>query len=201
MLLVVAVVSQNLAPAVAQRLVAWASTDAHNLQHHPIAALITSAFWLPSSQAWVWAIAVAAALTTLERRVGTIWTLAAFAGGHVGATLITELPVVWAVDAKLLPDADSHWLDVGVSYGLFTVVGALLMMLSLPLRAAAMLAVASCILWMYLQSDPSELDNVITVTGHLTSVLIGVLVSGAWLRRLHLVTHSPWLVNSAESPR
>jgi hypothetical protein len=165
----------------------WTSTDAQNLEHHPILALITSAFWLPAGQPWLWAVVLAVVLAMVERRTGTLITIAIFASGHVLATLVTELPVIWAVSVQLLPQIDAQWLDIGVSYGFFTVVGALLTMVPRAARWWLTALVIAAILEMYLRSDPTTLGSEVTVAGHLASLVIGMFAWWPWLRRAGLI--------------
>ena len=169
--------------SVAAHLLAIASTDAHNLQRHPLLSLVTSmlsvggAHWLP------YAVIFAVAIAPLERRIGPGWTAVVFASGHVLATLATELPVLGAITLHLLPDSTGRWLDIGVSYGFFCTAGALTNGLSGRGRAWAVGGLYAAITALYLATGPTSLSAVVTFAGHLVAVHIGMLCWRPWLRR------------------
>ncbi|HEX4703988.1 MAG TPA: rhomboid-like protein [Pseudonocardiaceae bacterium] len=174
-------------PAAVHRLLAVSSTDAVNLQRHPIQVLFLSALWLQDAHWFVYAIIFTAVIAPLERRVGTKFTVLIFASGHVLATLATELPVLWAVRTHLLPIVDAHLIDVGVSYGFFAVAGALSMLLPTPARWWVLGLLNACIIGIYLGMDPGSTDAMVTVAGHVLSLYIGMLGWLPWLRRRGLV--------------
>jgi hypothetical protein len=183
-------------PAAVHRLLAISSTDAANLQQHPVQALFLSALWLQDAQWLAYAAIFTLVLAPLERRIGTKWTVLVFASGHVLASLATELPVLWAVRAHVLPTVDDHLLDVGVSYGFFATAGALVLMLPRPARWWVLGLLNACVLAIYLTSDPTSTDSVVTVAGHTLSLYIGMVGWLPWLRRRQLVgsLHLPgWL--------
>jgi len=179
-------------PTVAHRLLALSSTDAVNLQHHPIRALLLSALWLPDAHWLIYAVIFTAVIAPLERRVGTGWTVLIFASGHVLASLATELPVLWAVRTHLLPIVDARLIDVGVSYGFFAVAGALSMLLPTPATWWVLGALNAGILAIYLGMDPTSADAIVTVAGHVLSLYIGMLGWLPWLRRQGLVGSLHW---------
>ena len=100
----------------------WLSTNVHNLSLRPIESLVGSALVIDGHALVLWAVALAALLLPVERRYGTLRTVAVFAAGHVLATLLTEIPVAVAIRLGYLPHTDARWLDVGVSYGLAAVL-------------------------------------------------------------------------------
>jgi hypothetical protein len=174
-------------PAAVHRLLALSSTDAVNLQRHPIQVLVLSAVWLQGAHWTIYALIFTAVIAPLERRIGTKPTVLIFASGHVLASLATELPVLWAVRTHLLPMMDAHLLDVGVSYGFFAVAGALSMLLPTPFRWWVLGLLNACILIVYVGMDPTSTDAVVTVAGHVLSLYIGMLGWLPWLRRRDLV--------------
>ena len=103
------------------------------------------------------------------------------------ASLATELPVLWAVSAHLLPMVDAHLLDVGVSYGFFATAGALVLMLPTPARWWVLSLLNACVLAIYVTSGPASTDAVVTVAGHTLSLYIGMVGWLPWLRNRHLV--------------
>jgi lipid-A-disaccharide synthase-like uncharacterized protein len=183
-------------PDAVHRLLTMSSTDATNLQNHPLQALFLSALWLQDAHWLAYAAIFTIVLAPLERRIGTQWTVLVFASGHVLASLATELPVLWAVHAHVLPTMDAHLLDVGVSYGFFATAGALVLMLPTPARWWVLSLLNACVLAIYVTSDPASTDAVVTVAGHTLSLYIGMVGWLPWLRNRHLVgsVHLPaWL--------
>jgi len=97
------------------------STNLHELFTSPMRVLVLSAFWAPNYEFLIWAILFALVLAPAERWLGTRRWAAAFAAGHILATL----GVAWALwlairhgyAAKHLENA----IDVGVSYGFASV--------------------------------------------------------------------------------
>ncbi|HEV7209148.1 MAG TPA: rhomboid-like protein [Mycobacteriales bacterium] len=104
-----------------QALLAGSSTDVLHLGAVPARVLVASALWLPDLD-WFQTLALfALVLAPVEARLGTRRMLVIFLTGHVLATLLTELPVAAAVAVGHLPVSSRARLDVGVSYGLWTV--------------------------------------------------------------------------------
>lgn len=183
-------------PELAQRLLTLSSTDAVNLARHPVRVLFLSALWLEDEQWFAYVAIFALVLAPLERRIGTKWTVLVFASGHVLATLATELPVMWAVRTHVLPMIDAHLVDVGVSYGFFATAGALVLMLPTPARWWVLGLLNACVLGIYLGTDPTSADSIVTVFGHALSLYIGMIGWLPWLRRRGLIgsLHVPaWL--------
>jgi hypothetical protein len=174
-------------PAAAHRLLNMSSTNAMNLQTHPLQVLFLSALWLAGQHWLIYAAIFTVVMAPLERRIGSWWTVLVFASGHVLATLATELPVLWAIKAHLLPHNDAHLLDVGVSYGLAATAGALLLLLAGPARWWATAALATAILAAYIYMGLGDTDSIVTTAGHLTSGAIGMLGWYPWLRKRGLV--------------
>lgn len=174
-------------PEAVHRLLAMSSTDAVNLQRHPIQVLFLSALWLQDAHWLAYAAIFTLVLAPLERRIGTRTTILVFASGHVLATLATELPVLWAVRTHVLPVMDAHLLDVGVSYGFFATAGALVLMLPTPARWWVVGLLNASIVAIYLSMDPTTTDATVTAVGHLLSLYIGMVGWLPWLRRRHLV--------------
>jgi hypothetical protein len=167
-------------------LLALSSTNTHNLRHRPLQSLVSSALWIDYSSWIVYVLIFALAIAPLERRIGPGRTFGVFASGHLLATLATEVPVMWAIGTGRLPENDAHWLDIGVSYGVFATAGAIAVLLTPWLRAGAVLASDLLIVVIYLTDDPDSLLSVITLAGHLIALHIGLLGWLAWLRRRRL---------------
>lgn len=101
------------------------STNLHNLSRGHLSTLIGSAFVSDGDNIAVWLPGLVCLLTLGE----LIWRgrglLLTFAVGHVGATLLVAIWLVFAVQAGWLPVSIAHATDVGVSYGAVCVLGAL----------------------------------------------------------------------------
>ncbi|MFT7869702.1 MULTISPECIES: rhomboid-like protein [Amycolatopsis] len=169
-------------PALTDRLLLLSSTDAHNLWRRPLTSLLTSAIWLPGESWLPYAVIFAIAVAPLERRFGARHTALVFFSGHIVATLVTELPVMALISARVLPSSAGHWLDIGVSYGFFTTAGALVFLLPRRVRLAALAAMEAFIAVIWLSDDPVSLDSIVTLLGHAFAAHFGLLVCGPWLR-------------------
>jgi hypothetical protein len=174
-------------PTMAHRLLAASSTDAVNLAHRPVAVLVLSALWLVDGHWLAYAAIFSVVLAPLERRIGARWTALVFASGHVLATLVTEVPVLWATRAHLLPHDDAHLLDVGVSYGFYASAGALLLLLRGPARWWLLGLLNVSILLIYLDMGLTDADSVVTALGHGTALYIGMIGWQPMLRRRGLI--------------
>jgi hypothetical protein len=175
-------------PLLASELLQVSSTDAQNLWHRPLTALLGSAVWLSGEEWAPYAVIFALAIAPLERRLGGWRTAGVFFSGHVLATLVTEVPIMVAISAGLLPRADGRWLDIGVSYGFFTTAGALVFLLPPRWRLSAMLLVEAFIATIYLADDPTSMESIVTVAGHAVAAHFGYFWWGPWLRRRQGIT-------------
>ncbi len=145
----------------------WASTNIVNLRHHPITSLVASAFVSDGSLP-VNITVVAVAFAVLERRIGARTMLAVVSTGHVVASLVTEAAVRFAILSGGDSRASARQLDVGVSYLMYTGVGAALLYIPLRWRRYAVAAVTAYLLVAFARSPD------MTAWGHLLSLSIGV---------------------------
>ncbi|MGW3010227.1 rhomboid-like protein [Streptomyces sp. NPDC001219] len=164
-------------PGLVSELLRGSSTDVAHLAQAPLLVLVASALWIAGGMTSAYALAFLFVLTALERRIGAMKTVAVFFGGHVLATLATELPVAFSVAAGGLPESSLHRLDYGISFGVMTCTGALAGLLPvwsrLPLLAGVgYLAVTDLLAY----ADP------LTDWGHLLSLALGT-ASWPLLRR------------------
>jgi hypothetical protein len=101
------------------------STNLHNLARGRLSTLIGSAFVDDGGQVYLWLPGLVCLLALGE----LIWRgrglVIAFAVGHIGATLIVAVGLVFALKAGWLPSSITRASDVGVSYGAVCVLGAL----------------------------------------------------------------------------
>jgi hypothetical protein len=170
-------------PVVTAKLLQLSSTDAHNLWRRPLTSLLASALWLADGGWLAYAIIFTIAIAPLERRFGPGRTALVFFSGHVLATLVTEVPVMVLISGGLLPTTAGRWLDIGVSYGFFTTLGALVFLLRGRARIVALVAMELFITTVWLSDSPETLDSVVTVIGHLCAAHFGFFYWGARLNR------------------
>ncbi|HEX5494254.1 MAG TPA: rhomboid-like protein [Mycobacteriales bacterium] len=152
----------------AHLLLTWSSTDVAHLRRDPLRVMVFSALWLPNLDWVLYAALFSAVLAPVERRLGWRWTAAVFGSGHVVATLVTELPIAWAVGRGYLPHRAGHRLDVGVSYGFHAVLGVLVGLLPervRPLTASA--ATAAVVVPLLTSAD------LVSGVGHVVALAIG----------------------------
>lgn len=161
-------VLRHVSAAHAQQLLVASSTDVRHLMHTPVRVLFTSALWLPDKHWLPYAAVFGLFMAPLERRVGVRWLTLIFLSGHVLATLLTELPIAAGIATGWFPDAAADRLDVGVSYGMYAVIGACAGLFAPRMRLLITLGtVGGLVIALAAATD-------MTSVGHLLSVLIGV---------------------------
>lgn len=144
------------------------STNVDNLLHVPIRVFVGSAFVTDPGPGLAAVLALGAALWVLERRIGSLRTVAVFASGHVLATLLTEGGVWVGLHFGSLPADDRTQIDVGISYGLWASIAAATALV--PRRYRPLLVpLAGFGTLLPLVSDVS-----MTSIGHVVSVLVGL---------------------------
>jgi len=74
-------------------------------------------FWLG------WVVLFTAVVAPVEHRIGSGRTIAVFAVGHVGATLLTAVGLWLALQGDLVESSVVHAVDVGASYGFVALAG------------------------------------------------------------------------------
>lgn len=140
-LLVTTLVLRASSPSTVQAILQASKTNAWHLAHQPLQVLVASALWLPNQRWWYYAAIFGGFMAPLERRVGAGRVLLVFLSGHVLATLLTEVPLGAAAWFGWLPASTVHRLDVGVSYGMFAVIGAWAGLLPRRVRARVLAVV------------------------------------------------------------
>ncbi|HEX4727905.1 MAG TPA: rhomboid-like protein [Jatrophihabitans sp.] len=172
LLLLLDTLTLRLRPGDADAVAAWASTNLHNLAHHPLAAMLTSTFvmtggLLPDL------LLVAVGFAILERAVGARPTALIALAGQVIATLLTEYGTELGAHWQLLAEPSSQRIDVGASYAMYAVLAASVLTLARPAKLAGLLVVGAGVL------VPFLLDPDLTSTGHVLSVSIGIAIMAA----------------------
>jgi hypothetical protein len=135
-LLAVAIARPALGPHVQNAVVAEMSTNLHNLSRGHLDTLIGSAFIPDGGQIYVWLPGMVCVLALGE----LVWRgrrlVLAFALGHIGATLLVAVWLTVAISMGWLPITIAHASDVGISYGVAGVLGALTAVLPRRWRTA-----------------------------------------------------------------
>jgi hypothetical protein len=160
---------RGLAPEVATGLVRFQSTNLDNLSDRPIQVLVLSAFWTTGSGAIGLLVRFALVLAPVERRLGTRRWLLVFATAHVLATLLTVAGISFGIRHGMSDPGLAEAVDVGVSYGMYGVAGALTWLLpSSRMRLAWVGALLLSVLAVSFE------EAAFTDVGHLLSLAIGL---------------------------
>ena len=167
--LAVTAIDAVLPPRDRQALAAWASTSVANLEHHPVASLVLSAF-IAGGSAALWPVLIALALFGANRALGSVRAAVILAAAHVIGTLVSEGIVAYRVDAGLLPVSFRHLLDVGPSYVVVAAAVVALVSGSWPARGAAALDLAALVIGGRIFAGLSSLD--VAAAGHVTAMAV-----------------------------
>lgn len=145
------------------------SSNLHQLSHHPVRALLGSAFWIEDPAGiLLYAVLFEVLHAPVERWLGTAKWLFTVATAHIAATLISQQVVLAAIHLHDVPRSMAHVVDIGVSYGLAASAGILTYRLARPWR------------WFYLAGVlafflvPLATDRTYTDLGHAISLAIGL---------------------------
>ncbi|MFD3531026.1 rhomboid-like protein [Streptomyces sp. NPDC058664] len=145
------------------------SSNLHELSHHPLRALLGSAFWIENpADLLLYAALFELIHAPVERWLGTPGWLLTVATAHVVATLVSQQVVLVAIRHHDVPRSMAHVVDIGVSYGLAASVGILTYRLARPWR------------WFYLAGAvafflaPLAADRTYTALGHAISLATGL---------------------------
>lgn len=173
---------RGVSPRLADTLIRAQSTNLDNLTDRPLQVLIASAFWTSGAVLpWQLVLRFTFILAPVERRLGTLRTVLVFGAGHVGATLLVAAGLQYGVSHRLLDHGLVHASDVGVSYGLVAVAGALTWLI-VPARWRIVWVAA-----VYVAITVAVLGGVtFTDVGHQLSLLIGLATAPLirrWQRR------------------
>jgi hypothetical protein len=172
---------RGVSPHLADVLIRSESTNLHNLARRPLQVLVASAFWTSGSFfPWQLLWRFTLILAPVERRLGTRRTFVVFAAGHVLATLLVAVGLNYGVRHGLLDVALVRTSDVGVSYGLVAVAGALVWLIPSSRWRVAWAGVV------LLAISLGDIDGLtFTDVGHLLSLFVG-LATGPLVRRWQL---------------
>ena len=174
--IVVAVWLECLTPAHREAGVLAASTNLDNLSHGHLLTLITSAFFRDSELTLLSVIGLGAVLGVAELRWGHRRMATVFAGGHIGATLLVAAGLALGAHHGWVPDSWRAATDVGVSYGVVAIAGALTGEWPSELRPLWAFG------WLAVLGTELAVGRTFTQAGHLCALLLGFAAAG-WLRR------------------
>ncbi|MEV5939750.1 rhomboid-like protein [Streptomyces sp. NPDC051994] len=154
-----------------QDLLRSCSTNVDNLAAGRYSTLATSALLVESPMELPYALLLLAVLGYAEYAHGAWWAAGVFLFGHAGATLL----VYGALRAGRPSAATRSALDVGTSYGFYTVLGALTSALPRgPVRGCARLGLLALAARPLLRAGRTFTD-----AGHFTALGLGLGVSAA----------------------
>ena len=156
------------------------STNLHNLRRDPITVLITSAFFVESLRDYLEFAAISLIiLAPLENAIGFVRWLAGLIAGHVGATLLVAI----GLSASILSTSErpGRVVDVGVSYGLASLVVVFIYLLHGWQRVALAAVIAAMVV------PPVVASAEFSDWGHLLACGLGLAIG-------------PFLVRGARRP-
>ena len=130
----VAAVMELLGSDRADRIARAASTNLVQLRRAPVRVLPASAFVLEDRSHVLALPGLALTLGTLERWQGSRAAAGTFAAGHVGATLLVAAGLAGGITRGVVDPVHRDAVDVGISYGAWSVWGALTPALPARLR-------------------------------------------------------------------
>ncbi len=170
--------------------IAWASTNVHNLAHNPVGCMMASAFFATSALT-AWPLLIAAGMTGANGVLGN-WRIAVTCiAGHVIGTLVSEGILWYQITHGTMPAADRFITDVGPSYIVVTAIAVGLLWGSWPGRLAAAAAFGVLVFVGQIFSGLSHLE--VSAVGHLTALVTGGLLGSflAWQRRAQGGSRAP----------
>ncbi|MFD5751259.1 rhomboid-like protein [Streptomyces sp. NPDC127033] len=144
------------------------STNIHELSTDPLRVLIASAFWIDGGTWLPYAVLYTVFHAPAERWLGTLRWLTVVVLAHVGASLISEGVLGWAVRHGNAAPSAVNTLDVGVSYALAGVIGVLTYRIPRPWHLPYLAAV------LIFFGTPLFVGRSFTDLGHFAAVLIGL---------------------------
>jgi hypothetical protein len=178
LLLLLAALMLHMYPDDVSAVVAWTSTNVHNLAEHPVAAMVSSTFVVPGNLMPTLAV-VAVSFAVLERAIGPWRTALIALTGQVVTTLLTEYGTELGAHWHLLAESSEERPDVGVSYVMYAVLVAATMSLHGPARVVGLLIVGLSVIYPFIASPG------MTPTGHVLAVAVGAAMMTSTGRSAH----------------
>jgi hypothetical protein len=155
----------------------WASTSVINLEHHPIGALVLSAF-VTGSRPLVWPLLASMGLFSANRLLGSARAALLCVSAHVLGTLVSEDIVAYRVVAGALPGSALSQLDVGPSYVVVAAITFAALAGGWRWRVVALVGFLA--LSPFLFDGLNHLD--VAAVGHTVSILLGATAAGLYHR-------------------
>ena len=148
-----------------------ASTNLTNLEHGRVATLVTSAVIGAAGSTLRWWLTIAAVLAVAEVCWGSLGLVVVFLAGHIGATALVAVGLAVGEWQGWFPTSLMSAPDVGVSYGMVAIAGALVSHLPRPV------AIAWAGTWMLLLVRELLAFPNFTDAGHLCALGIGLVLA------------------------
>ncbi|MET9553470.1 rhomboid-like protein [Streptomyces sp. NPDC006645] len=167
-LFVTTVALHRVSPPLQEDFLRRRSTNLHQLSQNPVRVLVTGAFWIDGGRWLPYAALHTVVHAPAEHWLGTRRWLATAATAHVGATLVGEGVLSWAIHQGRAHEAAGDTLDVGVGYALAGVAAVLTYRIAPPWRYPYGGAVV------ILHGVPLLARPDFTDIGHFSAVLIGL---------------------------
>jgi hypothetical protein len=161
---------------------AWASTNVHNLTHDPVGCLIASAFFAAGGLG-VWPGLIVLTLFGANGALGNWRTVVTCAAGNIIGTLVSEGILWYRIAHGTMPASDRFILDIGPSYVVVAAIAVALIWGSWLARGAAAVAFAALIFAGHIFSGITHLT--VTPVGHATALFVGATLGSflVWQRR------------------
>lgn len=179
----VTVVTSQLDDGSREWLVRTASTNLHNLGRGHLSTLITSAF-ITTEPSATWWLALVGLMALIELRWGSWRAVGVFAAGHIGATVLVAVGLAIGVQQGWASQDVAHAVDVGISYGVLALVGAITAELPAPGRPVWALT------WVLASVTAALTGRDFTSVGHVCALGIGLAIAAAQVHR-RAITGTP----------
>lgn len=152
------------------------STNLHNLRKDPLTVLTTSAFFVDSFPDYLeFAVICLCLVAPLENAIGFWRWLIGLVAGHVGATLI--IAIALSVSVLSTAERPGRVVDVGVSYGLASLVAVFVYLLHGWQRLALAILIVAIII------PPVLTSGQFSDWGHLVACGLGLAIGPYLVRR------------------
>jgi hypothetical protein len=147
------------------------STNLHHLSKRPTRVLAASLFWIDGRRWWPYVVPYVAVLAPAERRLGSARWLAVGVAAHVAGTFVGQGLLRRSIRARRSSPRLVNARDVGVSYFLLGVAGAMSAYLPDRYRPAGQAAGVAVL------SVNAVVRPTFTEFGHLSAYLTGLLLT------------------------
>lgn len=183
-----AIVTTVLTPHQVAALRMYSSTNVANLQHHPVTALVLSAF-VASESPFAWLTIIVCAMFGANRILGNLRLFVACAAGHVLGTVVSEGIVAYRVDNGLLPASYRHIIDIGPSYVVVSAIVVAAVLGSWRTRLTALGTVAVLVFVGRIFAGMTSLH--VASVGHFTAMVVAAALALQMALRGRTVSPDP----------